>query len=355
VLLSLCVPGFGLVRARRFLRGFIWFFALYLANFILGMLLVWRAVPMWGCYFVMVLVFAGGMAMLIDSFRPGELTLPLVALFIALLVVTAILPSPARFVARPFKIPTGAMQPTLNGIIGHPGDEPAPRFSRRMADYFLYSRKYIDVVSQQDDELLQVQPRTMFFVIGSRLIFQHQSILVNAPPDVLRNYFNVFVGRRYRAGEIIARGAVDGGDKIFVDEVSYRLGAPRRGDLVVFRTTGIAGIQEEAFYVKRLAGLPGDSLRIDPPRLYVNGQLAEGPGFKLVMSMSDGYRGYAWGRRYLEAPRSEFRVPPDSYFVLGDNSYNSYDSRYWGCVPAANIVGRVARIYFPLSRAAVPP
>jgi signal peptidase I len=59
-----------------------------------------------------------------------------------------------------------------------------------------------------------------------------------------------------------------------------------------------------------------------------------------------------WSR--LSRPDEEFRVPENSYFVLGDNSYNSYDSRYWGCIPARNIYGRVARIYFPLSRAGVP-
>src|SRR5262249_37076368 len=89
--------------------------------------------------------------------------------------------------------------------------------------------------------------------------------------------------------------------------------------------------------------------------LYVNGRLASGPGFSRVMSAKDGYRGYASAPRgYLARPDEEFRVPADNYFVLGDNSYNSYDSRYWGCVPAANIAGRVARIYYPLSRVGVP-
>ncbi len=72
------------------------------------------------------------------------------------------------------------------------------------------------------------------------------------------------------------------------------------------------------------------------------------------MGAKDGYRGYAAGREYLATPDDEFRVPDNSYFVLGDNSYNSYDSRYWGCVPAANVYGRVSRVYFPLSRAGVP-
>jgi signal peptidase I len=310
---------------------------------------------MWGCYLAILSVFAAGLVMLIDSFRPGRLTLPVVTLFLFLLVAVALLPAPGHLIARPFKIPTGAMQPTLHGIIGRPRAEPVPGFSRRIADYFLHGRNHIDVVSQQDDELLQVQPRRTFFFTGSRLIFQHQSFLVDAPPDVLRHDFNVVVGKRYQSGEIIARGIVDAGDQIFVDKVSYRLGRPRRGDLVVFRTTDIAGIADDTFYVKRLAGLPGDTLRIDPPELYVNGQPAEGPGFKLVMGLSGEYRGYGQGRSYLGEPSSEFRVPPNSYFVLGDNSYNSYDSRYWGCVPAANIVGRVSRVYFPLSRAGVPP
>src|SRR5262245_22868952 len=372
VLLSLFVPGFGLVRAGRVLRGVAWFFALYLASVLLALLFMWTAVPTWICLSAALLLGVAALAMLVDSFRAGRLTFPLViafALVFALVsIASVIFLSAAYLAAQPLRIPTGAMQPTLKGTIGHPRNESAPDFSRQIADFVVLGRNYIDVTSRDDDQILEIQPqRASFSSTFSRLICQRQRFLVYAPPETLRYYFNIFPGRIYHPGDIIARGAVDICDYVFVDKLTYRLIQPRRGELVVFRTAGIPGIeadsrkagiardQGDTRYVQRLAGLPGDTLRIDPPFLYVNGRLASGPGFSRVMSAKDGYRGYASAPRgYLARPDEEFRVPADNYFVLGDNSYNSYDSRYWGCVPAANIAGRVARIYYPLSRVGVP-
>ena len=130
---------------------------------------------------------------------------------------------------------------------------------------------------------------------------------------------------------------------------------PHRGDVFVFRTDHIFGIAGDAetgaqpFYIKRLAGLPGDTLRIEPPLLYVNGKVAEGAGFARVMSAKDGYRGYSPGNLYLGNPDNSFTVPPRSYFAMGDNSYNSYDSRWWGPVPEENVVGRGLFVYWPFT------
>ena len=104
------------------------------------------------------------------------------------------------------------------------------------------------------------------------------------------------------------------------------------------------------FYIKRLAGLPGDTLRIEPPKLYINGKTAEGFGFARVMSAKAPYAGYALGRDYLAAPNSTYSVPAHGYFAMGDNSYNSYDSRYWGPVPEENLVGRGLFVYWPFNR-----
>src|SRR5437899_8305774 len=58
---------------------------------------------------------------------------------------------------QPFKIPTGSMQPTLNGIIGHPSAEPAPNLLRQIGEFIVLGRNYIDVVSRQDDQVLQIE------------------------------------------------------------------------------------------------------------------------------------------------------------------------------------------------------
>src|SRR5207237_8892946 len=99
---------------------------------------------------------------------------------------------------------------------------------------------------------------------------------VYAPPETLRASFNVFAGRAYRRNEIIARGAIDTGDQVFVDKMTYNFVKPHRGDVFVFRTNNISEILGDAetgqpFYIKRLAGVPGDTMRIDPPHYYVKG------------------------------------------------------------------------------------
>src|SRR5206468_3474081 len=190
---------------------------------------------------------------------------------------------------QPFKIPTGSMQPTLNGIIGHPSTAPAPNILRQISEFIILGRNYINVVSREDDQ-------------------------------------------------------------VFVDKFRYNFVKPHRGDVFVFRTNHIPGIREDPeagspFYIKRLAGLPGDSLRIDPPFLFINGEKAEGFGFERVMAAKPPYRGYASGHDYLAQLNRSFTVPRHGYFALGDNSYNSYDSRYWGPVPEENLVGRGLFVY----------
>src|SRR6266700_1595883 len=206
---------------------------------------------------------------------------------------------------QPFKIPTGSMQPTLNGIIGSPSMAPSPNILQRVVDFVVLGRNYIEVVSQEDDTIERLtQRKFLFFFTFSRIDCHHQSFLVYAPPETLQHDFKDAPGNKYRRGEMIARGAVDTGDQVFVDKFSYNFVKPHRGDVFVFRTNHILGIREDPetgapFYIKRLAGLPGDTLRIDPPRLYVNGKIAEGFGFARVMTAKLPYRGYALVGNYL--------------------------------------------------------
>jgi signal peptidase I len=250
---------------------------------------------------------------------------------------------------QPFKIPTGSMQPTLNGIIGRPMAQTPPNVLQQVAEFILRGRNYINVVSKEDDEVLQIQrQKFLFFFTWSRIICEHQRFTVYCPPEQLSENFRVAAGIRYRRNEVIARGAVDTGDQVFVDKFSYNFVKPHRGDVFVFRTKNIQDIGDQTqFYIKRLAGLPNDTLRIQPPNLYVNGALAQGYGFGRVMAAQNGYRGYSAGSRYLSDPHKTFQVPGNSYFAMGDNSYNSYDSRYWGPVPERNLVGRGLFVYWP--------
>ncbi len=257
---------------------------------------------------------------------------------------------------QPFKIPTGSMQPTLNGIVGHPSMAPAPNILRQIGEFIFLGRNYINVVSRDDDQIFEITPKKiLFFFTFSRLICQRQNFLVYASPETLSHDFSVFPGRICHRGEVIARGAIDTGDQVFVDKCSYNFVKPHNSDVFVFRTNNIPAIRPDPgtgapFYIKRLAGLPGDTLRIDSPFLYINGKKAEAYGFQRVMSAKPPYRGYAPGHDYLSRPDQTFTVPRNGYFALGDNSYNSFDSRYWGPVPDDDLVGRGLFVYWPFGQ-----
>ncbi len=260
VLLSLFVPGFGLVRAGLIRRGIVWFVALQLASISVALLYIWTSVPTWAAIAATLLFWGAELVMLGDSFRPGRLTIPLVLIFAPLAVISVVFGAAGHIIARPFKIPTGAMQPTLRGVVAYPNDLPRPGLLNRTTDLVLNGRHHIEVVSKEDDQVIQLQPANFRPLLTlSRIRCRHQQFLVWAPPDLLQMSFNVYRGRSYGRGEVIARGAVDAGDQIFVDKLIYKIHPPRRGDLVVFSTAGIAGIPADPvagppLYVKRVAG-----------------------------------------------------------------------------------------------------
>jgi signal peptidase I len=272
------------------------------------------------------------------------------------------------FFLQPFTIPTGSMQPTLDGIIGTPSDAPPPNIAVQAFDFLMRGRNYINVIAKSDDVVVSLAERKLlFFFTLTDVQCSHSSYTVWAPMDTLGRSFNVRPGNQYHAGDAIARGFVDAGDHVFVDKISYNLHAPTRGEVFVFSTRAISriadqlnaqGIEGSEFYIKRLAGLPLDTLRIDSPLLFVNGQQAREFGLRRVMSATGLYHGYSnpslfdpmtnpGGALYLTSPDSTLTVPSGHYFAMGDNSYNSFDSRYWGPVPQDNLMGRGLFVYWP--------
>jgi signal peptidase I len=132
-----------------------------------------------------------------------------------------------------------------------------------------------------------------------------------------------------------------------------------RGDVVVFHYPVDASLH----LVKRVIGLPGDHLRLRDGRVYINGGAISEPYAVFRPSMPDTYRddfprlvstdpgvdSRWWIEMRKLVSQGELTVPPDSYFVLGDNRNDSEDSRYWGFVPRAAIVGKPILVYFSLN------
>jgi len=129
------------------------------------------------------------------------------------------------------------------------------------------------------------------------------------------------------------------GDRIFVDKISYRFKPPERGDIIVFKYP----LDMKKDFVKRLVGLPGDKVEIREGKIYVNNTPLDDKIFA-----KNYYYNMREGRLGLEGQVLE--VPEESYFVLGDNSAHSSDSRAWGFVPQKNLVGRAFLIWWPPQR-----
>jgi len=278
-----------------------------------------------------------------------------VEVFVVAIVIAAGVRS---YFLQPFKIPTGSMQPTLYGIVGVPMDVAPPNPIQRAVEFVWLGRTYFNLTAKADDVVASISEKTYlnFFTFTS-IQGQNSSYQIFMPSRQLRDDFRINEGTTLRKGQPIARGFVDTGDQVFVDKMSYNFCDPARGNVFVFKTTGIRGIQmppgvESQHYIKRLAGVPGDTLRIASPQLFINGALATDWVFQRVMSKLNGYGGYANfpQSNYLASPGESFTIPDHRYFALGDNSYHSSDSRFWGTVPEMNVAGRGFFVYWPFSK-----
>lgn len=123
-------------------------------------------------------------------------------------------------------------------------------------------------------------------------------------------------------------------ERIFINKFIYRLGLSgvQRGDTVVF----LFPQDPRRSYIKRVIGLPGDTVEIRVGRVWVNGQQLDEP------YVPDDYRD--------PSDTSALRIPAGHYFVMGDHRSASNDSRTWGPLPAQAIYGKAVFVYWPLDR-----
>lgn len=125
-----------------------------------------------------------------------------------------------------------------------------------------------------------------------------------------------------------------GQDRLVVSRVHYLLSQPARGDIVVFNSLRPSEAARGVMLIKRIIGLPGDSVAIRDRLVHINGVALDEPYIKEPCE-----------RRCRDA---EWTLGASEYFVMGDNRNNSNDSRAFGPVPLGNIVGEVIFRYFPL-------
>jgi signal peptidase I len=324
----------------------------------------------------------------------------------------------------PFQIPTGSMMPSYFGMTDQVYHAPPeiPGMFGKAFNFLTLGAVHHDVIASQSGEVAmdfsgsvplykKIQGRKWLVVPANLMEYTFYvngaPVTVDVPEDfdfrktIINAFFNgdeaAFLqrlqnegdhaeqvidqidpehavrGLRINLGPTVQAGAqvlsfdVRAGDMLFVDRFSYHFVRPKVGSGFVFRTDIIPGLQDgtvsaDTYFIKRLVGVPGDTLEIREPVLYRNGKPITGAAsFEKEFKQIDGYPGYRnrtpndFSQIYLTKPGDTVTVPPGNYFACGDNSSNSRDSRYWGFVPAAAVVGRPLFVYYPFTRRWGPP
>jgi signal peptidase I len=159
------------------------------------------------------------------------------------------------------------------------------------------------------------------------------------------------------------------GQRVLVSRVNYHFADPDRGDIVVFKPPkgadqdgGICGVpnfspqqrgepcpaptkaQSNQNFIKRIVAVPGDRIRIQAGRVVINGKLQKEPFLP---------RNFVGACEVCSLPK-EITIPPDHFFMMGDNREHSADSRYWGPVPRDQLIGQAFFTYWPPKRIGIP-
>ncbi len=165
---------------------------------------------------------------------------------------------------------------------------------------------------------------------------------------ILAMFIRTFIAQAFKIPSGSMRPTLVEGDRILVNKFIYgakipwtdfRLPGfrkPQRGDIVVF----IYPEDTERDFIKRLIATEGEAVQIKDGKIYINGQALDNPTFAR----------YYYNRGDYGDEENNIIVPPHSFYVLGDNSASSQDSRYWGFVPHKYLLGKAFLIYWPLHR-----
>ncbi|MCX8107668.1 MAG: signal peptidase I [Verrucomicrobiae bacterium] len=276
------------------------------------------------------------------------------------------------FFVQPMKIPSGSAQPTLYGNVvtdlkSQP-DTKIPGLLGRFRDWFKGIDYHYWVT--KEDGVLEIEPvRTVArFIKIQRFRIGKDTYTFYWPPEHLERLCGARAGQPFKRGEIVLKLRISSGDRLLVDKFTYNFRRPRRGEIIVFASTGIPGLIQHTHYIKRLIAMGGERVKIgDDRHVYINGRRLDHTDrhFEFVYSFNGPPResvysghvndkiGMQYSGRSL-APlfpdgNAEFVVRPNHYLAFGDNTMNSFDGRVFGDFPREKVVGRACFVFWPLT------
>lgn len=158
-----------------------------------------------------------------------------------------------------------------------------------------------------------------------------------------------------KKGDTIISFDITLGDALFVDRLSYHFKKPEPGDAFVFKTSKMnldAKTKQslgDKYFIKRIGGVGGETISIADGQLLVNGEIRDEVYAFISNGNKEGeYKSYKADG--LLSRGKYFSIPEDYFFALGDNSYNSHDSRYFGPVSKGAVIGKPCFIYYPFTK-----
>jgi signal peptidase I len=169
----------------------------------------------------------------------------------------------------------------------------------------------------------------------SKIVVFIENVVYIATAIVLAMVVQKFIIRPFVVNGESMDPTLQTGDYLLIDEVTYKLHEPQRGDVVVFK----APPEPTKYFIKRIVGLPGDTVSIKGSVVTITNTLYP-KGTVLVEPFVT----------HLGTNDITVKVPSDQYFVMGDNRSGSFDSRSWGTLPKANISGRALVRLLPIKQ-----